>query len=189
MRAGFREILAVGPSENLSFTAHLLSPTSRQRKQVREEGLGRNPRLPPAPTLSPAEIRGPHQSCVWAKSPHFTAPEGSPAPFLPPQTQVASRAGTQDAHFDFRFCSLPLTVTFVYSGLSLPTIKGLMVTSISFQTTELSVEALKMKKNIKRLAFLRGRKLVVVDVNILPELQEVPLQTHSPHGHGNRGAA
>lgn len=64
-----------------------------------------------------------------------------------------------------------------------------MVTSISFQTTELSGEALKMKKNIKRLAFLRGRKLVVVDVNILPELQEVTLQTHCPRGHGSRGAA
>lgn len=52
---------------------------------------------------------------------------------------------------------------FLHLGLISLIIKGLMVTSISFQSTELSRDALQMKKEIERLALLKeGRLLLLI---------------------------
>lgn len=139
MRPRFREVLTVGSSENLTFTAYPPSLTSRQEKVGVRGGLCRNPRRTLVPRLLPAEVRGPHQSCVWVPAPHVTAPERARLCFSLLHRLRWHPVPGLTTHLTFWLCSLPVTVICVYPGLIVPTRKGLRVASLSFWSTELSV--------------------------------------------------
>lgn len=86
-------------------------------------------------------------------------------------------------------------VTFIYPGLifwplsilaSILHHRGVDGYLLAYRTT---LENIKVEKENKKIGTLRRRRLALVDTIILPEQQEVPIQTHRPLGHGSHGVA
>lgn len=98
---------------------------------------------------------------------------------------MASRAGTEDPHHDVlltaSYCDF-----FFFFALFWPHFthhKGTNDYQHLLLAYRTSWEALKMEKKKKKereIGTLEGRAFVTVDVNILPEQQEVLIQTHFP---------